>query len=132
VGQLVLAAVQTGCLNGLQLSLKAKELRRCSVRGSGRLSERLAFTNCLYQDSQDVSTLKREVRSAVSQEFTFIDVAGNRAQYTVSEKDHHNDFRWSTDHGDHGVAASFAEAQYQARTVLNASMSANRPFRRVS
>ncbi len=62
----------------------------------------------------------------MSQSFTFIDVAGNRAQYTVTDKDHHNDFRWSTDHGDHGVAASFEEAQYRARTVLKNSMEANR------
>ena len=40
----------------------------------------------------------------MGQSFTFIDVAGNQAQHTVSEKDHYNDFRWSTDHGDHGVA----------------------------
>lgn len=62
----------------------------------------------------------------MSQSFTFIDVAGNQAQYTVSEKDHHNDFRWSTDHGDHGVAPSFEEALYRARTVLKGSMAANR------
>jgi hypothetical protein len=42
----------------------------------------------------------------MSQSFTFIDVAGNRADYTVSDKDHRDDFRWSTDHGDHGVAPS--------------------------
>jgi len=62
----------------------------------------------------------------MSQSFTLIDVAGNQAQYTVSEKDHHNDFRWSTDHGDQGVAPSFEEAQYRARTVLKDSMAANR------
>jgi hypothetical protein len=62
----------------------------------------------------------------VSQSFTFIDVAGNRAQYTISEKDHHDTFHWSTDYGDHGVAAGFAEAQYRARTVLKVSMEASR------
>jgi hypothetical protein len=62
----------------------------------------------------------------MSQSFTLIDVAGNQAQYTVSEKDQHNDFRWSTDHGDHGVAPSFEEAQYRARTVLKDSMANNR------
>jgi len=62
----------------------------------------------------------------MSQSFTFIDVAGNRAQYTVSEKDHHDTFHWSTDYGDHGVAAGFAEAQYRARTVLKVSMEASR------
>jgi hypothetical protein len=62
----------------------------------------------------------------MSQSFTFIDVAGNQAQYTVSEKDHHNDFRWSTDHGDHGIASSFEKAQFLARTILKGSMAANR------
>jgi len=62
----------------------------------------------------------------MNQSFTFIDVAGNQAQYTVSEKDYHNEFRWSTDHGDHGVASSSEEAQYRARTVLKESMTANR------
>jgi hypothetical protein len=62
----------------------------------------------------------------VSQSFTFIDVAGNLAQYTVSDKDFRSDFHWSTDHGDRGVAPSFEEAQSQARTVLKDSMAANR------
>jgi hypothetical protein len=62
----------------------------------------------------------------VSQSFTFIDVAGNLAQYTVSDKDFRSDFHWSTDHGDRGVAPSFEEAQFQARTVLKDSMAANR------
>jgi hypothetical protein len=62
----------------------------------------------------------------MSQAFTFIDIAGNRAQYTVSEKDYHSDFHWSTDHGDHGVAPSFEEAQLRARTVLKDSMAVNR------
>jgi hypothetical protein len=62
----------------------------------------------------------------MSQAFTFIDVAGNQAQYTVSDQDYHSDFHWSTDHGDRGVAASFEEAQLQARTVLKDSMAANR------
>jgi len=62
----------------------------------------------------------------MSQSFTYIDVAGNRADYTVSEKDHHDEFRWSTDHGNHGAAPSFEEAQYRARTVLKDSMTANR------
>lgn len=66
------------------------------------------------------------MRLPVSQSFTFIDVGGNQAQYTVSGNDRQNDFHWSTDHGDHGVAASFEEAQYRARTVLKDSMAANR------
>jgi hypothetical protein len=55
-----------------------------------------------------------------------IDVAGNQAKYTVFDKDYRNEFRWSTDHGDQGFAASFAEAQSQARTVLKDSMAAHR------
>jgi hypothetical protein len=62
----------------------------------------------------------------MSQSFTFIDAGGNQAQYTVSEKDRNNEFRWSTDHGDRGVASSFEKAQLQARTVLKVSMAANR------
>jgi hypothetical protein len=61
----------------------------------------------------------------MSQSFTFIDVAGNRAEYTVSDSER-NEFRWSTDHGDHGTAPSFEEAQCRARTVLKDSMAANR------
>lgn len=61
-----------------------------------------------------------------SQSFTYIDVGGNEAKYTVSDKDYQNAFRWSTEHGDHGVAASFQEAQDRARTVLKDSMAANR------
>jgi hypothetical protein len=60
------------------------------------------------------------------QSFTLIDVAGNQAQYTVSEKDIHNDFHWSTDHGDHGVAPASEEAQSRARIALKDSMAANR------
>jgi hypothetical protein len=62
----------------------------------------------------------------MSQSFTFIDVGGNQAQYTVHERDYRNEFRWSTDHGDRGVTSSFEEAQSRARTVLKASMAANR------
>lgn len=63
----------------------------------------------------------------MSQSFTFIDVAGNRAEYTVSaDKDHRNEFRWSTEHGDQGGAPSPEEAQCQARTALKDSMAANR------
>jgi hypothetical protein len=62
----------------------------------------------------------------VGQSFTFIDVAGHQAQYTVHEQDRHNEFYWSTDHGDHGTAPSYAQAQDRARTVLKASMAARR------
>ena len=62
----------------------------------------------------------------MSQSFTFIDAAGNRAQYTVYERDRRDEFHWSTDHGDRGLASSYAEAQERARTVLKASISARR------
>ncbi|HLY18486.1 MAG TPA: hypothetical protein VKR61_14740 [Bryobacteraceae bacterium] len=62
----------------------------------------------------------------MSQSFTFIDVAGNQAQYTVADKDSRNEYHWSTDHGDYGFAPSFEEAQARARTVLKDSMAANR------
>jgi hypothetical protein len=62
----------------------------------------------------------------MSQSFTYIDVAGNQAQYTVSEKGPHDDFHWSTDHGDRGVASVLEEAQFRARAALKDSMAANR------
>jgi hypothetical protein len=62
----------------------------------------------------------------MSQSFTFIDVAGNRADYTVFDRDRQDNFHWSTDHGDNGSAKSFDEAQYRARTVLKDSMTARR------
>jgi len=66
----------------------------------------------------------------VSQSFTFIDVAGNRADYTVHDRDQRNEFYWSTDHGDHGVAPSYAQAQDRARTYLKASMAVRRKSNR--
>ena len=62
----------------------------------------------------------------VSQSFTFIDPGGNQAQYTVHDVDHHNEYYWSTEHGEHGLAPSYAQAQDRARTVLKASMAARR------
>ena len=62
----------------------------------------------------------------MSQSYTFVDSAGNQAQYTVFDRDHRNDFHWSTDYGDHGLAPSFAQAQDRARTVLKASMAESR------
>ena len=62
----------------------------------------------------------------MGQSFTFIDAAGHQAQYTVYEKDRHDQFYWSTEHGDNGLARSYAEAQDRARAVLKASMAARR------
>jgi len=61
-----------------------------------------------------------------NQSFTFIDPGGNQAQYTVYGADHHNAYRWVTDHGDSGVDVSYAQAQSQARTALKASMAIRR------
>lgn len=64
----------------------------------------------------------------MSQSYTYIDSWGLQAQYTVCEPDRRNEYRWSTDHGDHGIAPSYAEAQGRARTALKTSMSTrNRP-----
>jgi hypothetical protein len=62
----------------------------------------------------------------LSQAFTFIDPAGNQAQYTVYEADRNNEYYWSTDHGDHGSAPSYRQAQERARTVLKESMAIRR------
>ncbi len=62
----------------------------------------------------------------MNQSFTYIDPAGNQAQYVVSEADRRQEFHWSTDHGDHGFNTSYAEAQNQARAALKASMAARR------
>ena len=60
-----------------------------------------------------------------TQSFTFIDPAGNQAQYTVYDADHY-EYHWSTDHGDRGIEVSYAQAQSRARTALKASMAARR------
>ena len=62
----------------------------------------------------------------MSQSFTFIDAGGNQAQYTVYEADWHNQFPWSTDHGDRGSGVSYTQAQSQARIALKASMAERR------
>ena len=56
----------------------------------------------------------------ITRSFTFIDPAGNQAQYTVYNADRHNEYYWSTDHGDSGFEASYAQAQSRARTALKA------------
>jgi hypothetical protein len=75
-----------------------------------------------------LSNLKRVVerRKLMSQSFTFVDSAGNRAQYTVFDKDNRDQFHWFTEHGAHGFAKSYNQAQYDARVVLKTSMAANR------
>jgi hypothetical protein len=61
-----------------------------------------------------------------SQSFTFIDPAGNQAQYTVYDVNRQNEYHWSTDHGDRGFDGSYAQAQNRARTALKSSMAARR------
>jgi len=67
----------------------------------------------------------------MSQSYTFIDPGGNSAQYTIHEADRDGQFYWSTDHGDHGSAASYAEAQTQARRALKESMTERRKASRI-
>ena len=58
----------------------------------------------------------------MSQSFTFIDPAGNQAQYTVYDADRQNEYHWSTDYGDSGFDASYAQAQEDRKsTRLNSS-----------
>ena len=61
-----------------------------------------------------------------SQSFTFIDPAGNQAQYNVYDADRHNEYHWSTDHGDCGFEASYTQAQNRARAALKSSMAGRR------
>lgn len=60
------------------------------------------------------------------QTVTFMDPAGNVAQYTVYDANGRGEHRWSTDHGDSGSESSNAQAQIAARTVLKASMAVRR------
>jgi hypothetical protein len=62
----------------------------------------------------------------MSQSYTLIDVAGNQAQYAVHEKDRQDEYHWSTEHGDRGVAPSFEQAQCRARMALRESMTGRR------
>ena len=62
----------------------------------------------------------------IGQSFTYIDPAGNQAQYTVYEADRRNEYHWSTDFGGNGIDGSYAEAQNRARTSLKASMAEKR------
>jgi len=62
----------------------------------------------------------------MSQAFTYIDPAGNQAQYVVYEADRRQEFHWSTDHGDQGFDISYAGAQNRARAALKTSMAARR------
>ena len=64
--------------------------------------------------------------------FTYIDIGGNQARYSVSEEDHRREFHWSTDHGDRGVASSFALAQSAARTAIKDQHGSPPPQRRSS
>lgn len=64
----------------------------------------------------------------MGQSYTYIDSWGLQAQYVVYEADRRNEYYWSTDHGDHGTAPSYTQAQERARTALKTSMAIrNRP-----
>jgi hypothetical protein len=58
--------------------------------------------------------------------FTYIDIGGNQARYSVSDQDTRGDFYWSTDHGARGVASTFQQAQASARTAIKDSMAQHR------
>lgn len=58
------------------------------------------------------------------QTVTFMDPAGNVAQYAVYDANSRGEYHWSTDHGDSGFEMSSAQAQVGARRALKASMAA--------
>ena len=58
------------------------------------------------------------------QTVTFMDPAGNVAQYAVYDANSRGEYHWSTDQGDRGFEMSSAQAQVGARTALKASMAA--------
>jgi hypothetical protein len=58
----------------------------------------------------------------IMQTVTFMDSAGNVAQYAVYDANSRGEYHWSTDHGDSGSDISSAQAQITARMVLRASM----------
>ena len=60
------------------------------------------------------------------QTVTFMDMAGEVAEYTVSDANGRGEFHWSTDHGDSGSDRSNAQAQIMARITLKASMASRR------
>ena len=66
------------------------------------------------------------------QDFTYIDPAGNQAQYTLYAVDSRDEYHWATEHGDRGIEKSYSEAQERARTALKASMTIRRRSDRTS
>lgn len=56
------------------------------------------------------------------QTVTFMDAAGNVAQYTVYDANTQGLYHWTTDQGDNGSERSEAQAQSTARNSLKASM----------
>jgi hypothetical protein len=52
------------------------------------------------------------------QTVTFMDPAGNVAQYAVYDGNSRGEYHWSTDHGDSGSEMSSARAQITARMAL--------------
>jgi hypothetical protein len=89
------------------------------------------FRKLLSRGIPDLALARWAGGGVMSQSFTFIDPAGNQAQYTVYDADRHNEYRWSNDHGDSGVSRSYTEAQNGARNALKASMSERRRSDRV-
>ena len=113
----------TACISANWIHSNFRRSQRTSDRNLGSHSD----SKALFPGRRTTGpSIKPCLRSPMSQSFTYIDVAGNRAEYSVSDEDQQSEFRWSTDHGDHGVSRSFAEAQCRARTMLKDSMAANR------
>jgi hypothetical protein len=56
------------------------------------------------------------------QTVTFMDAAGNVAQYTVFDANGQGRYQWATDQGGNGTEISAAQAQTTARNSLKASM----------
>lgn len=92
------------------------------ARNRGHYKSELPHPDCYTS----VSAKPRTGRRMIGQSFTFIDPGGNQAQYTVYEADRHNEYHWSTDHGDRGFDGSYELAQSRARTALKTSMAARR------
>ena len=84
----------------------------------------LLYSQAALRTSKGNAVLLKETMT--SQSFTFIDPAGNQAQYTLYGADRHAEYHWSTDHGDSGFEHSYEQAQNRARTALKSSMAAKR------
>lgn len=86
----------------------------------------MLYSNCHHIANGGWSAIGSIEEVITSQSFTFIDPAGNQAQYTVYDVDRRNEYHWTTEHGDRGFDLSYAEAQSRARMALKESMAVRR------